>query len=276
MSTAFAAPLTPTDTAIVPAVIAVASRKGGAGKTTTTANAAAALATAGYDVIAVDLDPQGNLTESLTGEKDHPRCVVDLLADATLDVAAAGPLPGIRVFPSGLGRLDEAAEVIAADPRGPERLATALQAAVEARPAHFVLVDTPPSFNTLVMVALAWAHFVISPVDPLSKWSANGSGDVQGYVQRARDNGRGRAVFAGVVLNKVPPKSRKVARRITEDMLAAGLDVSEAVVPDLKAAAEGEYLGRPGYLLDDASPKFIKAFDVLGEELVTLRSLIVR
>lgn len=256
------------------ATIAIASRKGGVGKTTVTANVAAALASSGYRVTAVDLDPQGNLTEALTGAKEHPHCVVDLLRDPATPVAVPGPLPGLRVYPSGLGALDEAAESIAADPAGPRRLATALRQATHHEPTDFVLIDTPPSFNVLVMVALAWADFVVSPVDPRSKWSANGSGDVQGYVQRAWESGRGRALFAGVVLNRVPALARKVANAVAEDMSSAGLDVSAAVIPDLKFAAEGEYLGRPGYLLDTASPKFIAAFDELAAELAVLRDLL--
>lgn len=264
----------PTPATPQPITIAIASRKGGVGKTTVTANVAAALGNGGYEVIAVDLDPQGNLTEALTGGKEHEHSIVDLLGDPALDVSVPGPLPTIRVFPSGLGRLDEAAEHIAEDPTGAQRFAAALEGAVSRRPAHFVLIDTPPTFNVLVMVALAWADFVVSPVDPRSKWSANGSGDVQGYVQRAHDRGRGKALFAGVVLNRVPALARKVARAVAEDMTAAGLDVSEAIIPDLRFAAEGEYLGRPGYLLDNASPKFVAAFDSLADEMITLRRLL--
>src|SRR2546426_9619125 len=48
----------------LPKVIAFANQKGGVAKTTTTLNLAVAFAESGHRVLAVDMDPQGNLTMS--------------------------------------------------------------------------------------------------------------------------------------------------------------------------------------------------------------------
>jgi len=52
-------------------VVAVVNGKGGVGKTTITANVGGLLASSGYRVLLVDLDPQGNLGEEL-GYTGHP------------------------------------------------------------------------------------------------------------------------------------------------------------------------------------------------------------
>mgnify|MGYP000075287255 CR=1 FL=1 len=75
-----------------PAVIAVVSQKGGAGKSTLTMQLAAGLARVGRRVAIVDLDPQGNSTHYLLGQTVLSPTLADFWACA--EFCVNGPLAG--------------------------------------------------------------------------------------------------------------------------------------------------------------------------------------
>jgi chromosome partitioning protein len=142
-------------------VIAFANQKGGVAKTTTTLNLAVAFAEAGHRVLAVDMDPQGNLTMSQgidpdTVEKSMYHVLVDNLSirevirKREVDVACASiDLAG--------------AEIAMSTKIGRERsLEKALKAVRDDY--DFVCIDTPPSLGLLTINALTAAHKVIVPV----------------------------------------------------------------------------------------------------------------
>jgi len=142
-------------------VIALANQKGGVAKTTTTLNLGVALAERGMRVLAVDLDPQGNLTMSQGLDPDDlERSMFDVLVHKT-------PIADVimeREIDLAVSSIDLAgAELALSSMIGRER---ALQKALlPVRGSYdFILVDTPPSLGLLTINALTAADGVIVPV----------------------------------------------------------------------------------------------------------------
>jgi len=142
-------------------VIAFANQKGGVAKTTTTLNLGVALAEKGKRVLAVDLDPQGNLTMSQGWNPDEiDRSMFDVLVHKL-------PIPEIvreGEIDLAVSSIDLAgAELALSSMIGRERaLEKALLPVKDSY--DFILIDTPPSLGLLTINALVAANGVIVPV----------------------------------------------------------------------------------------------------------------
>src|SRR5437667_12679699 len=142
-------------------VIAFANQKGGVAKTTTTLNLGVAPKAKGYEVLLVDLDPQGNLTMSQGWNPDeiersmfdvlvHKLPIEEIIREAEVNVAVSSiDLAGAELaLSSMIGR-----------ERALEKALVSVKQEYE-----YILIDTPPSLGLLTINALVASNGVIVPV----------------------------------------------------------------------------------------------------------------
>lgn len=148
--------------------IVVANHKGGCSKTTATLNLAVTFALTGANVLAIDLDPQGNLSASLgvdLQQIEESRLTSHrLMLDESGDFSSykKNVRPRLDVIPSCI---DADAEALL-DGQAVSRELLLKQKLMPAFPAYdYCVIDTPPSLRTPTLNALAMSDLTIVPIE---------------------------------------------------------------------------------------------------------------
>lgn len=176
-------------------VVAFTNQKGGVAKTTTTLSLGVAFQEMGHRVLAVDLDPQGNLTMSLGLNPDSVR-------PSMYDVMVSGVAIDKAIFHQELdvavASIDLAAvEIALSSLIGRERsLSKALMQVKDHY--DYVLVDTPPSLGLLTINALTASDAVIVPVQ-CEYLSLRGLAQLERTLELVRENLNPDVHIAGIV-----------------------------------------------------------------------------
>jgi len=144
--------------------VAIATHKGGTGKTVTAMALAAALARNGHFTVLVDLDPQGHSTLGLGVELHESDLTLrDLLLEppkGLLDVLKQTTVPRLSIVPSSI-HVERTAQAQYMRPRREVVLQKALNALCPAP--TFVIIDCPPSLGPLTENGIAAADWVLVP-----------------------------------------------------------------------------------------------------------------
>jgi chromosome partitioning protein len=216
--------------------IAVLSLKGGTGKTTTVRTLADVFRRIGLDVLCVDMDPQGNLSDYFDVPADAKPTVADVLSGSSKAKAAVH------------GGIIPASPILAEVERGLSgkigREVVLRKALKDARKQHdLILIDCPPALGLLTingLVAADWA-MISSEAQYFALQGVNGALEVVGQAKEFYNDD---LEFLGVVLNIAD--MRTVHSREAYDALKEHFDdkVFETVIRQSIAYAESAESGR--------------------------------
>jgi chromosome partitioning protein len=215
-------------------LIVIANQKGGVGKTTTAINLAVALASPGYDVLLIDLDPQGNATsgllpiDSLAAVKLSHKTVYEALIDSfPLSDVIRKARDHVFVAPSGPDLVGAEIELAGIE-RREWRLSELLKPIRDDY--GLILVDTPPSLGLLTLNALVAADSILVPMQ-CEYYALEGLSALLNTIDKVRKGLNPRLKIEGVVLTMFDARNRlchEIAREVAKHLPA---EVFQAVIP---------------------------------------------
>src|ERR671930_1453446 len=174
--------------------IAVLSQKGGTGKTTTVRTLADVFTRVGLHVLAVDLDPQGNLSDYFDVSPDASPTMADVLAG---QARAADAIYDDVILPANLGLAES--ELVLSGKMGREMTLRRALRDVKRR-YDVVLIDCPPALGLLTVNAVVAAdHALIST--EAQYFSLQGVEQALEVIELAKENLHPDLEWLGVVLN---------------------------------------------------------------------------
>lgn len=191
-------------------VISVTNQKGGVGKTTTSLALAAGLMRKGFRTLAVDMDPQGNLSFGLGGDAEDGPTVYDLLKGDVHPRFAVQRTSSVDLISANI--LLSGVELEFTQTGREYLLKNALAGLKEKY--DYLVIDTPPALSILTVNAFAASDYVVIPM-VADIFSLQGIAQLSDTIMRLRQACNPELIIGGILLSKYDGRT-VLSKRIKE------------------------------------------------------------
>lgn len=238
-------------------VLTISNQKGGVGKTTTTVNIAAALASLGARVLVIDLDPQGNASTALgVPHSAEIPSVYDVLIDEfpLADIIQTSPeSPNLLCAPSTIHLAGAEIELVSQVARE-HRLRTALEeylASTQDR-LDYVLIDCPPSLGLLTINAFTAAGELMIPIQ-CEYYALEGLSQLLGSIRMIQKHLNPTLHLSTILLTMYDGRTR-LAQQVADEVRAHfPNEVLHTVIPRSVRVSEAPSFGQTVIAYDGQS-----------------------
>ncbi len=230
-------------------IIAITNQKGGVGKTTTTINLAASLATQEKSVLVVDCDPQGNTTSGLGFPKDPSRLSLysALALNSSLEeLILPGPIDRLQLIPSDKSLVGANVELVTREDR--EQILRHKLEPLRER-FDYILLDCPPALDLLTLNALVAAESVLVPIQ-CEYFALEGVSELLDTLIRVRRSHNPKLAVEGILLTMFDERTN-LSHQVRDDLKDFfGDQVFSTMIPRNVRLAEAPSHGKPVILYD--------------------------
>lgn len=253
-------------------VICISNQKGGVGKTTTSVNLSAALATAGKRILVIDMDPQGNASSGF-GAKRHE--VVEsnayhvLIQEKTIsEVMRNTALPTLKLIPATPDLVGAEIELVDA-PQREFRLKSAL-ANVRGM-FDYIIIDCPPSLGLLTLNSLTAADSFLVPLQ-CEYYALEGLSQLLNTAGLIKRGTNPQLVIEGIVLTMFDKRNNLSHQVVSEIQQHFADKVFRAIIPRNVRLSEAPSHGLSIIEYDPKSVGAVKYME-LAQEIIERNSV---